>query len=70
MAVTMNCIIFFYVPNYELDYRLTRKGNWHGIGGTVDYHCANSGHMELNVDHMTLILLQTIASRERGTGIG
>ncbi|KAG8246843.1 hypothetical protein J6590_075809 [Homalodisca vitripennis] len=52
------------------DYHLTRKRNWHRIDGTVNYHCANSGHMELNIDHMTLILLQTATSRARGTGIG
>ncbi|KAG8246842.1 hypothetical protein J6590_075808 [Homalodisca vitripennis] len=52
------------------NYRLTGNGNWHRIDGTVDYHCANSDHEELHIDHMTLILLQTIASRETGTGVG
>ncbi|KAG8246841.1 hypothetical protein J6590_075807 [Homalodisca vitripennis] len=36
------------------NYRLTGNGNWHRIDGTVDYHCANSDHEELHIDHIDI----------------
>ncbi|KAG8315347.1 hypothetical protein J6590_073073 [Homalodisca vitripennis] len=55
MAVTMNCIIFFYVPNYELV-----RGRIHFVQGSSGIH-GRAGHF--------CLLLRIITGIGRGTSL-